>query len=171
MRHWRWVDAPGHEPSYVGHVHHQGRPHLVSNRTENLEIQQTRISRCPRQQHRGLDLLGLLSQSLVVNALPILLHSVGVEVIEHTGEVLGVAVGQVTPVIEGHAQNTVMGRTQGHQRRHVGLGPAVGLHICPFRTKKLLGPIASQVFDRVHVLAATVVASAGVALRVLVGQG
>ena len=54
--------------------------------------------------------------------------------------------------------------------RLVGLAARVGLDVGRLGAEQFLGPLASQPLDHVGVLAATVVAPAGVALGVLVGQ-
>ncbi len=53
---------------------------------------------------------------------------------------------------------------------HVGLGAGVGLDVGVLGAEELLGPVDGQGLDDVDVLAAAVVALAGVALGVLVGH-
>ena len=53
---------------------------------------------------------------------------------------------------------------------HVGLRAAVRLHVGVLGAEQLLGPVDGQLLDDVDVLAAAVVAPAGIALGVLVGQ-
>jgi len=68
------------------------------------------------------------------------------------------------------AQHRVARLEHREVHRHVGLGPAVGLDIGVLGREQLLGPVAGQVLDGVHVHAAAVVAPARVALGVLVGE-
>ena len=64
----------------------------------------------------------------------------------------------------------IAGLEDGEIDGHVGLGAAVGLHVGVVGPEELLGAIAGQVLDPIHVHAAAVVAPARVALGVLVGE-
>ncbi len=52
----------------------------------------------------------------------------------------------------------------------VGLAAGVGLHVGVLGAEKLLGAVAGQVFDHVDVLAAAVVAPAGIAFGIFIRQ-
>ena len=62
------------------------------------------------------------------------------------------------------------GLRHGEIDGHVGLAAGVRLHVGMFGAEELLGPIAGQVFDHVDKFAAAVVAPAGIAFGILVGQ-
>jgi hypothetical protein len=79
-------------------------------------------------------------------------------------------VRQVPAVVERHRQHLLAGRDQRHVRGHVGLRAAVRLHVRGRRAEEFLRAAAREVLDRVDVLAAAVVAPAGIALGVLVRQ-
>ena len=53
---------------------------------------------------------------------------------------------------------------------HVGLRTGVGLHVGVFGAEKFLGAVAGQVFHHVGKLAAAVVALAGIAFGIFVGE-
>ena len=74
------------------------------------------------------------------------------------------AVGQV------HAQHRITGLKQRKIHRHVGLRAGVGLHVGMLCTKQLFGPLNGQILHLVNVLAAAVIALAGIALGVFIGQ-
>jgi len=59
---------------------------------------------------------------------------------------------------------------QGLVHGEVGLGAGVGLHIGIIGAEELLGPLNGDVLHHVHALTAAVVALAGIALCVLVGE-
>ena len=74
------------------------------------------------------------------------------------------AVGQIEP------QNRIAGRTQRHIGRRVGLRAGVRLHVHMLRAEEPLGAVARQVLHHIGELASAVVALAGIALGVLVGE-
>jgi len=79
-------------------------------------------------------------------------------------------VGQVAAVGQAHAQDGVTRLQQGEVHGLVGLRAAVRLDVGVIGAKQLLQAVNGQLFGDIHVLAATVVALARVALGVLVGQ-
>jgi hypothetical protein len=81
-----------------------------------------------------------------------------------------VAVREVAAVGEVHAEDGVAGVEHGGERGLVGLGAGVGLDVGVFGAEQLFGAVAGEVFDDVGELAAAVVAAAGVAFGVLVGE-
>ena len=79
-------------------------------------------------------------------------------------------VGQVAAFGQAHAHDGVAGLGEGHQHGLVGLGTGVGLDVGSFGAEQLLQTVDGQLLGHVHVFAAAVVALAGIALGVLVGQ-
>ena len=78
--------------------------------------------------------------------------------------------GEVAAVGEREAQDLVAGVGDRGEHRGVGLGAGVRLHVGVFGAEELLGAVDRELLGDVDVLAAAVVAAAGVALGVLVGQ-
>ena len=78
--------------------------------------------------------------------------------------------GQVAAAVEVHAHEHVAGLAQREIDGDVGLAAGVRLHVGVLRAEELAGPAARDVLDHVDVLAAAVVALAGITLGVLVGQ-
>ena len=68
-----------------------------------------------------------------------------------------------------HAEKGLARLQQGQEDRSVGLCAGMRLHVRELAAKQLLGPLDGQVLGHIHMLAATVVATARVALGVLVG--
>jgi hypothetical protein len=81
-----------------------------------------------------------------------------------------VAVGEVAAVGQVQAHDGVAGREHGGVGGLVGLRAGVRLHVGVLGAEELLGAIPGQVLDDVGELAAAVVALAGIALGVLVGE-
>ncbi len=73
-------------------------------------------------------------------------------------------------VIEAHAEDRIARLHERKVGRSVGLRAGVGLDVGVVGAEEFLGPIDRQLLDDVHVLAAAVVALAGVAFGVLIGE-
>ena len=80
------------------------------------------------------------------------------------------AVSQVASVCQVHAQKGIAGVERGHVDGLIGLRARVRLDVHVFGVEELLGALDGERFGHVHKLAAAVVALAGQALGVLVGQ-
>ena len=78
--------------------------------------------------------------------------------------------GEVAAVREIEAEDGVARLQNGRVGRRVGLRAGVGLHVDVLAAKDLFGAVAGQVLDHVSVLATAIVAAAGVALGVFVGE-
>jgi hypothetical protein len=79
-------------------------------------------------------------------------------------------VGEVAAFGQAHAHDGVAGLQEGQEHGLVGLRAGVRLHVGGFGAEQLLDAVDGQLLGDVDVLAAAVVALAGVALGVLVGQ-
>ncbi len=80
------------------------------------------------------------------------------------------AVGEVSAVREVQAEDGVARLNDRRVGRHVGRRAGVRLHVGVLGAEELLGAIARQVLDHVGELASAVIALAGIALGVLVGE-
>ena len=74
------------------------------------------------------------------------------------------AVGQV------HAQHGIARLDQGEIHGQVGRSAAVGLYVGMVCLEELAGPVPGDVFHYVHTLTTAIIALAGVAFGVFVGQ-
>ena len=97
--------------------------------------------------------------------------AVGVDLEQAAAKLSGMAVGEVAAMGQAHAQDAVAVLEDGEVGGHVGLRARVRLDVDVLgareeRERALLG----QALDDVDVLAAAVVALAGLALGVLVGE-
>ena len=73
-------------------------------------------------------------------------------------------------VAEIHAEDGVARLEQREVHGDIGLGAGVGLDVGVLGAEELFRPLDGEGLDLVHVLASAVVARAGIALGVLVGQ-
>ena len=79
-------------------------------------------------------------------------------------------VRKVAAVRQIEAHERIAGFQHGEENGHVGLRARVGLHVGVFRAVELADALDGQRLDLVHDLAASVVAGAGIAFGVFVGQ-
>ena len=152
------------------HVHHEQAARLLGDGAQALKVDDARVGGCTGQQQLGLVLQREAAHLVVVDALVLLADAVGHDVEVLARHVDGRAVRQMAAVGEVHAQNGVAGLEQAKVDRQVGLCAGMGLHVGVLRAEQLAGALTGQVLHDVHVLAAAVVALAGVALGVFIGQ-
>src|SRR5208282_1698492 len=107
---------------------------------------------------------------VVVNLLGVAAHVVFDEFVHAAGEIQRVAVGQVAAMRQSHAQDGIAGMQRGHVDGNVSGSAGVRLDVGVIGFEKFLGAIDGELFDLVREFAATVVAPAGVALGVFVGE-
>jgi hypothetical protein len=78
--------------------------------------------------------------------------------------------GKVPAMSQIQPKNRVARLQHRRVSRLIGLRSRVRLHVGMFRAEKFLGPLARQIFDHVGKLASAVIALAGIALRILIGE-
>ena len=113
---------------------------------------------------------GELAHLVVVDGLGVAAHVVGHHPVRAPRVVDGEAVGEVAAVGQLHGHERVARLEQGEQRRQVGRGAGVRLHVHVLGAEHGLAAVDGELLDLVHDAAAAVVAGAGRALGVLVGQ-
>lgn len=133
-------------------------------------VDAARIGAGPGHDYGGLVLAGQSGHFVIIDAACFLAHAVGNDLKQATREVHRAAVGQMPAVGEIHAQDHVAGLEAGEIGGHIGLGTGMGLHVDVAATEELLGPVLGQGFGDVHVFAAAVIALAGIAFGIFVGQ-
>ena len=77
---------------------------------------------------------------------------------------------QMAAVGETHAEEFVAGSHERHVDGHVGLGARVGLHVGSFSTKEFTEALDRESLDVMDELTTPVIALAGVAFSLLVGE-
>ena len=164
------MHSGGHEPRDVRHVHEEHRPDLLRYRSDLLERQDSRVRARTRDDHGRT--LPACQRSQRIHVQPSVLHPDPIRhhVVQPAAEVDRGAVGQVSTMRQVHPQQLVARLQEREVRGHIGLRTAVWLNVCVIRPEQDLRTLASEILDDIHVLAATVVALARVALGVLVRQ-
>ena len=170
MRQRARVHTGGDQAREMGHVDHEVGAHRVGDLAEAREVEDPRIGRAAADDQLRLVLLGQGLDLVEVDPGIVLAHAVlhGVEPLAR--EVRRGAMGQVTAGRQRQAEHGVAGPQQGQHDTLVGLGAGVRLHVDEAAAEKLLGALDGEPLDRVDMLAAPIIAAAGIALGVLVGQ-
>ena len=163
------IEARGHQAGVVRHVDHEQRAHLVGDVAEALPVGAQRVGGGAGHDHARVELAREVAHLVVVDLLG-LAQAVGHGVVELAGEVHRRAVREVAAVRERHAEDRVAGLEHGHVDGLVRLRARVRLHVGVLRAEELLHALDGEALGHVDELAAAVVALAGVALRVLVGE-
>ena len=115
-------------------------------------------------------LVGEPIELVVVDALVIFAHAVGHDRVQLAREVQRVAVRQMAAVRQVHAEDRVAGLQQREIHGHVRLRAGVRLYVGVLGAEERLGARDGCALDHVDVLAAAVVAAAGIAFGVLVRE-
>ncbi len=170
MRHGTRMDACGDEAGDVGHVHKKEGANGFRGFADALEINDARIGAGAGDDHLWFVLGGKFFDFIVVNAFVFFFHAVGDELVHAAGEIQGMAVRQVAAVGKIHSEDCVVFLQGGHVDGDVRGGAGMRLDVGVFRAEELLGAVDGQLLDFVGVLAATVVALAGIALGIFVGE-
>ena len=118
----------------------------------------------------GTLFLGQLFQFVVVDGFGFFGDAVGDDLVGLAGKIQMMPVREVAAVRQVQAENRVAGLQHRRVGFHVGLRSGMRLHVGVLGAEELLGAVAGQVLDDVGELAAAVVALAGIALGILVGE-
>jgi hypothetical protein len=170
VRHRIRVDAGGDQAGDVRHVHHEVRADGIGDASEALPVDDAGIRREAGDDHARPMLLRELLDAHVVDLAGVRIEPVLHSLEQLAGEIHLRAVRQVPAVIEAHAEDRVAGIDQRQVRRGVRLRARMRLYVRVGRAEQFAGPLDRQAFGDVDVLAAAVVALAGIAFGVLVGQ-
>ena len=162
--------AARHHARVVGRVAHGQGAHFVGYRLERCVIQITRIGGVPGQQQLGTMLQRSLADGFEVERTVCRVGLVADEIEELAHMRYGRSVGQVSAVGKIHGQDRIAGLQQPQIHGLVHGRTGQRLHIGMLRTKHLTGPLARQVLQNVRIILSAVIAAAGVAFGILVGE-
>ena len=157
--------ACGDESGGVCHVNHQQGAHLVGNVAHPLVVPFAGVGRAAAHDEFGLLAQGDFLHLVIVHAACFLVQVVFAGRVEDAG-----AVGEVSAMCQVEAHELVAGVEHGQEHGSVGLCAGVGLHVGPFGSEYLLDAFDGQLLALVHHFATAVVALAGIAFGVFVGQ-
>ncbi len=152
------------------HVDHQEGADLVGDGAELGEVDGTRIGAPPRHDHLRLVLARQGGDLVHVDAVILPAHGIGHDLEPLARHVDGRPVRQVSAGGEAEPHEGIAGAHQRHERRLVGGAARVRLHVGELAAEQLLGALDGQILGLVDILTATVIAGAGIALGVLVGE-
>jgi len=164
------VRTAGDEPRQVRDVEHHVRTDLVGDLLERLGLDTSRIARRTRNDHARSMLVREATHFFEVDSLVVDAHLVRAEVVEDSARVDRRAVREVSAVVEAQPQHHVARFQHRLVHRHVCAGAGVRLHVGVLGAEEPLHALDRDRLDLVDDGVAAVVALAGVALAVLVGE-
>ena len=152
------------------HVDEQDGPYLVGDLAHAFVVPFTAVCRSAADDEFRLVLQSEGLHRIVVDGAGFLPHLVADRLVEDAGHVHGRAVREVAAVCEVEAHEGIARFEHGHEHGHVGLCSGMGLHVGVFGAVEFAYAVDGELFHLVHHLAAAVVACAGIALGVFVGE-
>ena len=153
----------------VRHINEPVCADLVCDFGEFFKVDGARVRGRTGDDHLRLLLFCKGTERIIVNE-TVLIHAVGHDVVQQAGLIDRRAVGQVTAIVQAHAEHGITRLAQRLIDRHVRLRARVRLHVRVFRAEQLAHAADGEVFHLIDAFAAAVVALAGIAFGVLVGQ-
>ncbi len=152
------------------HVDQEKRSDFIADLAEALEIEVARISRAAGDDQLGLMLLGEPLDLIEIDEMVVAADAIldGVEPFARLRRRR--AMRQMPAGGEAQAHDRVAGLEQRHHHRAVGLRARVRLDVGEAAAEQLLRPLDGEGLDRVGRSAALVVAAAGIAFGIFVGQ-
>ena len=154
----------------MGHIDHQIGADLIGDGAETGPVHHPRIGRKPGDNHLRLVLQGQRFHLVVVHLAGSAVQAILHRVIHLAGKIDTGAVGEMAAVRQAHTEHSIAGEAEGLVDRRVRLGAGMRLHVGIGRAEQGLGPLNGQGLGLVDVFTAAVIALAGVALGVFIGQ-
>ena len=164
------MGAADDESCEVGGVEQQQRTDLIGDAAEGFGLEAARVARRPGDDHLRPVLDGQIAHLVHVDALVAGRDLVGDESVRQAAGVHRRPVREVTAVVQAEPEHRVARLEQRLVGAHVGVGPGVRLDVGVFGAEQRLGPLDGDRLDVVDHQVAAVVALAGIALGVLVGE-
>ena len=163
------IFTAGNQTGIVCHVDKEVCADFIGDFAEFCPVDLQRVGRCAGHNHFRFV---FESQAFYFGIIEnfIFIQTISNGVVEFAGDVNACAVGQVAAVCQRHAQNGVARFQNRSVHGLVGLGAGVRLDIDIFCAKQLFSAVNRQLFNNINVFTATVVAFAGIAFSVFVGQ-
>jgi hypothetical protein len=170
VRHRRGMHAAGDEAGEMRHVHHQIGADMIGDLAKALEIPRPRIGRAAGDDQLRLHLLGAARDFIHVDELVVAAHGVVLRIEPSSGNIHRRAVGEMAAGGEIEAHERIAGSKQRQKYRLVHLAAGIGLHIGESGAEQLFGALDRQRLHHVDEFTAAVIAGAGIAFGIFVGQ-
>ena len=167
---WGGVSAACNQAGNMAHIHHQVSANLVGNLAECGPVPFARIGGAARDNQLWLVLFRNRHDLVHVDALVFLAHPVSDGIEPFAAHIDGRPMGQVAARIQVEAHKGVARLQQRKKNCLVHLRAAVGLDVCKFAAEQFLRPVDRQRFHDIRIVAAAVIALAGISLCVFVGE-
>ena len=164
------MHAAGHQTGDMRHIHVQIGTDFIGDLAEGGPVPFAAVSGAAGEDQLGLVLARLGADLVHVQQLVLLAHAIGNHVEPFARHVDRRAVGQVATRVEIQPHEGIAGFQQRQEHRLVHLRARIGLNIGEFTAEQFLGALDRQGFGDVDELAAAVIAFAGIALGIFVGQ-
>ena len=164
------VEAGGDEAGEVGHVDEKKGADGIGDFAEAFKIPGAGVGAAARDDEFRLVFERQFGHGVEVEKVVFPADFVTDDVVHFAGEVKFVAVRKVAAVGEIEAHDGIARVEDGGEGGLVGLGAGVGLDVGVFGVEELFGAVAGNVFHFVGVFAAAIIALAGVAFGVFVGE-
>ena len=170
MRYRIRMHAGSNKARDMGHIHHQISIDGIGDLTELGKIEGARIGRTASQNDLRLAGLRLVEKRIEINLCGLFINTILLGIEPFAGQVRRGAMGQVTTCGKRHAEDRVTRLQQRQEHSLVCLCAGMWLHIDESSTKQLFRTLDGKCLDNVDMLAATIIAAAGIALGIFVGQ-
>ena len=164
------VDAGDDQAGDVGDVADEIGADLLGDLTKDLEIDRPGVGGSAGNDDLRPVFLRQVPDQIEIQAAGLRVDLIGHGIVEFAGQGDLPAVGQMAAVIEGHSHNRVARVDQSGVGRQIRDRTGVRLDVGMVGPEQLLGPVPRQFLDQVGDLLSLVVAFAGVAFRIFVGQ-
>ena len=168
--HRAWVLVARDQAGDVGHIDHEHSPVPFADLGDLVKRDDPRVGAGAGDHQLGFVLAAEGFHLVEIEAFIVLADAVVVDLVQLAREVQVHAVGEVATVRQTHGDDGVARLQGGEIDRHVGAGACMGLHVGRLGAEELAGPLDGQKFDLIDRFATTVVALAGVAFGVFVGE-
>ena len=162
--------ASRNQSGKMSHVDEVERADLVRDLPHTCEVDDSRIGAATADDQLGPFLLGKLFQIVVVDGFAFLGHAVWDDAVGLAGKIQMMAVSEVSAVSQVQSEDSVAGLQHGGECFHVGLRAGMGLYVGVLRAKKFLGTLPRQLLHHIGKLASAVVAFAGIAFSIFIGE-
>ena len=164
------MHASGDKAADVCHVDHQVRADGIGNGAKARKVDHARIGARPGDDELRAYLLGHARERVVVDGLGLGVNAVKMRLKIFPGQGCLAAVRQVAAVGEVHAEDAVSRLQQCRVHGHIRLRAGVRLNVGVIRAEEPRHTVDGQTLDLVNIVAAAVIARAGIALGVFVRQ-